>query len=523
MKKMLPLLLGCLLGLPAIAQVTFSEDIAPILYDNCTSCHRDGNIAPFPLVTYDDAVGYAASIKNAVEKGEMPPWPPDTTFQRYAHERLLTPQEKNDLISWIDNGTPEGDTTKLPPLPDYPDGSVLGTPDLQLKIPKYTSQASTTDEYKCFYLATQLPVDRKVQAIEILPGNREIVHHVLVYVGDSSSAPVDSSCKTQGLKLMTGYTPGAGPTIFPHGTSVKMGMTLPAGAVILLQIHYPAGTQGMMDETAVNFFFYPENETNVREVSADAILQNWTLFIPANTEKDYTAQYPSGSSTIPYNFSVLSVFPHMHLIGTRIESYAVDGQNDTIPFSRIPDWDFDWQGFYNFKKIVKLPAGSKMYANAHYDNTTANPHNPSNPPKLVTAGEATTDEMFLVYFHYLLYQAGDEYLDLDSLLDIPTAVAPDQPERTGTLQAFPNPSSGNVRWEFDAVHTGDHTLDVYTVDGKRVRSWRFSGLKAGHHVLPWNGHDEQGNHLPPGIYLGVLRSAQGSQVTRVAIVPGGGN
>ncbi|MCB0395219.1 MAG: T9SS type A sorting domain-containing protein [Flavobacteriales bacterium] len=518
MKHLSASLVVLMLGVTTIAsaQLNFSEHIAPIIYENCTSCHRPGNIGPFPLQTYDDVDAYSSLIRVALETGIMPPWPPDTSFQRYAHERLLTQQEKDDIISWIGNGTPQGDPNLAPPIPVFPDGSVLGTPDMQLQIPAYASQAGADDEYKCFYLATNLPTDRKVRAIEIIPGNRAVVHHVLVYAGDANSAPSDSACKTQGLKLMTGYTPGAGPTVFPNGQTVKMGMTLAANSVILLQIHYPAGTIGEVDQTAVNFFFYPENETGVREVSADAILQNWTLFIPANTQKDYTAQYPAGTSVIPVDFSVLSVFPHMHLIGDYIDSYAVTGQNDTVPFARIPHWDFEWQGFYNFKKIVKLPAGSQMFANAHYNNTTTNPHNPNTPPKLVTAGEATTDEMFLVYFHYLPYLPGDENLDLDSLLNVPTSINTGQKQGNAGLSVFPNPATSSVNIQFEVAKEGSQTLDVVSASGQVIVSWNITGWVPGMHELRWDGRDCSGSKVSPGIYFVRHRSPAGLQTIRLA-------
>ena len=146
-------------------------------------------------------------------------------------------------------------------------------------------------------------------------------------------------------------------------------------------------------------------------------LQNWSLSIPPNQVVDYTAQYPN-SGGIPIDISVLSVFPHMHLLGQTIKAYAVDPQGDTVKFVNVPHWDFHWQDFYFFRHIQKAPAGSVIKGEATYDNTVNNEHNPSNPPVWVTAGESTTDEMFMVYFHYLYYQPGDELYDLESMMNV---------------------------------------------------------------------------------------------------------
>jgi len=295
------------------------------------------------------------------------------------------------------------------------------------------------------------------------------VHHVLAYIDTGSGgATITQDCMGVEGNLFAGYTPGAEPTIFPNGANVKMGVKLPAGADIIVQMHYPKGSAGTVDSTKLNFFFYPTGTTGVREVYTDPILSQWVFYIPANATPTFTTSYPPNGGVLPYDFSILSVFPHMHLIGEEITSYAVTPSNDTIPFERINNWDFEWQGFYNFKNILKVPAGSRMYAIAKYNNTSSNPNNPNNPPQLVIPGEATTDEMFLVFFQYLPYQQGDENLNLDSLLSVGIE---DKPS-FNKLSIFPNPTAD--KFQILLPFKGELNLKILNTDGKIVKKMQVN-------------------------------------------------
>ena len=508
MKNVLTLFALCSIFSPAMAQnPTFSEDIANIIYNNCTSCHRSGGIAPFALTSYNEVVFQSSQIPFYIQAGIMPPWPPDTSYQHYAGERLLTQQEIDDIVTWVGNGTPEGDPGLAPDPPVFIEGSAIGTPDLKLQIPVYTSKATGFDEYVCFSIPINISTTKYIRAIEVIPGNRSIVHHALAYLDETGTIQTDTSgcLGLNGASLMTGFTPGAGPTIFPSTGSMNMGMTVSPGSNLVLQIHYPDGSGGFKDSTYVNLFFYPDSVTNVREVSAGAILSNWTLVIPADTIISFDAQYPPGVGTLPSSFSLLTVFPHMHLVGKSIEAYAVSATNDTLPFVRINNWDFEWQGFYNFKKVMVLNAGTKLYGHAVYDNTTANPNNPNTPPQLVTAGESTTDEMFLVYFHYLLYQPGDELLNLDSLLSIQLNI-----EQTNVtenkyvnLRSYPNPFKNSTTLEYYLAAESEVSLSIIDILGRTVKTVSFGQVK-GLQTYTWNGNDLNGLQVKNGIYYFLL-------------------
>jgi len=521
MKNVLTSLVLCVLLSSAQAQtLTFSEDIASILYSNCTSCHRSGGIAPFALESYNDAVVNSGLIPYMIGNGIMPPWPPDSSYQHYAGERLLTQQEIDDITAWVTDGMPEGDPALAPDPPVFVAGSSIGTPDLKLQIPVYTSKAAVSDEYVCFSIPINISTTKYIKAIEVIPGNRAIVHHALAYLDETGTVQTDTSgcLGVSGASLMTGFTPGAGPTIFPSNENMSMGMTIAPNSNLVLQIHYPQGSAGLKDSTYVNLFFYPDSITNVREVSAGAILSNWLLFIPANTVQTFNAQYPQGAGTLPAAFSLLTVFPHMHLVGTSIEAYAVSATNDTSNFARINNWDFEWQGFYNFKKPMVLNAGTKLYAEAVYDNTTANPNNPNSPPQAVIAGESTTDEMFLVYFHYLLYQPGDENLNLDSLLSLPmgTEKQPIWENSTPDLQFFPNPFSVSTTMEYELDLNDEATLTIVDILGRTIKTVYLPKSK-GQQTYTWNGDDRDGNQVKNGLYYFQLK-IEGQTRSKKAVV-----
>ncbi len=460
------------LSLYAQSQVTYSQHIAAIFYDKCTSCHHAGAIAPFPLDNYTDAYANKTSILNDVTQGIMPPWHPDTTYSRFSHERILSQSQKQAIVDWVNNGAPEGNPALTPPPPVYPVGSSLGTPDLGLRIPTYTSTATSIDQYRCFVIPSGTTQAKYIKAMEVVPGNRAIVHHVQVYV-DTSNIVTSGNCSGlsgNNLRLIGGYVPGSVPNVFPNGGTTNMGVLLPAGKNIVVQIHYPAGTAGQLDSTAINFFFYPPS-TPVRPLSVDPLIQFWGLSIPADSVKTYKAKFPAGSATIPANYSLIGIMPHMHLIGQSMVVYAVDALNDTTNLIRIKDWDFHWQGYYQFRNIIKLTPGSKLYATAVYDNTTNNPQNPNNPPQLVVAGEQTSNEMFMCFFQYLPYLPGDENIDLDTMMNIPTTgISHKYEEVLPWVMVFPNPANQQASIQYGLPKSEQVNLKIVDAMGREIKN-----------------------------------------------------
>lgn len=428
------------------------KDVAPIFFNRCTQCHHENQHAP-SMLTYNQVLPLTFAIKHALQTGKMPPWSPDTLYSRFAHERAITQAEKDAIINWIDGGAIKGDTTLVPPIPTYSQYKLNGTPDLTLKIPTHTSTATSSDSYVCFSLPTGLTQNRVLRAFEIVPGNPEIVHHVIVNADTTGNTTSDLSgnCfNTPGDFGIGGYAPGSAPTVFPGQAPFKVGITLTAGTKIVLQIHYPAGSNGQVDSTQIRMYFYPPNETDIRPIYNSTPLQNWALYIPANQVVSFNDQYPGSGGGISAPMSIFSAFPHSHHICTEIINYAHLG-TDTIPLIKINNWDFNWQGYYTFRNLVKIPQGYKLFSKHVFDNTTNNPFNPNSPPQTVFAGTATENEMLFDSFMWLEYQAGDELIDIASLLANDPLLTP--PNSTGvanhtntSLEAFvfPNPASGKV-------------------------------------------------------------------------------
>lgn len=462
MKKILPFVL-ILTSAFAIGQTpTYNADVSCILYEHCTTCHHAGGIAPFGLMDYSEASAAAYGVYQAVNAGTMPPWPPNTDYNQLAHERLLTQDEIDIISDWVNGGVPEGIGT-APQAPVYLSEEAITNPDLVLQMDQYTINTNGNDVYRCFVIPTGLPEDVFITEIEVIPGNREAVHHVVLFQ-DPSTTPLQLDANDPGpgytsfggsgsnsSTLIGGWVPGQGKKVYPNG----MGVRLPAGSNVIMQVHYPATTNGQNDQSKVNIKY---TTGFVREIQINAPLNHFTLNegvlnIPANQVRTFTCDY-----TVPnqYDITVLDVSPHMHLLGKSISAWAVTPTNETIPFIEIPDWDFHWQGFYDFRNPIKIPAGSTIHSSATYDNTSNNSENPNNPPQSVTVGEATTEEMMLVFFSYTLYFPGDENIVIDNSTEHQNHVCDVQQVgieeiQTPTFSTIPNPvvdemtvrSSGN--------------------------------------------------------------------------------
>ena len=409
--KLITLIFTPIIGL--CQSPNYSEHIAPIIYNKCLQCHYDGGISPLSLETYANTVANSGMIQHVTSTGEMPPWPPDTSFRSYAYENTLSLDEINTITNWISNGSPLGDTTLLPTIPTFPVTSQLGTPDLELQIPTYTSNATAnSDDYVCFSIPTGLLQNKKIKAVEVIPGNLQTVHHVLVsldIIPNNTIITTPNCMGPEGDGLIYSYAPGSPALIYPETNDHSFGVELPANSSISLAMHYPEGSFGEIDSTKVRFYFYPES-TSIRTVTSEFLIVEGLFgipfYLPPNQITEITGSY--GPTTQDY--SLMSIFPHMHLLGKDLICYAVTPSNDTINLVKIDNWDFEWQGAYLFKNLLKVPAGSMIYAKGNYDNT-ASATNPN--PVLVQSGFNTEDEMFVFIFQYLPYQTGDENISIE--------------------------------------------------------------------------------------------------------------
>jgi hypothetical protein len=506
---------------------TWATDIAPLMYANCTACHHTGGLAPFPLMTYSDAYTKRIVMSDAVSSGKMPPWPPDREYNHYKDERYLSTSEITLINAWIAGGAPSGDTTTAPAAPVYTNGSVLGAVDKVIQIPTFTVPNVNYDLYQCFTIPTNLSQDQFMTAIEAIPGDPSIVHHILIYEDTTSnqqSLQLDNASAEPGYTsfggpgfnnapLVGGWVPGQMPTIYPAG----MGVTLHKNSRLVLQIHYPAGSAGKTDSTKLNIKLSSGSLRSIfiqPPLNHGPNLVNGPLAIPANSTKTFYSKYTIPTNLPVQGVSLLNVAPHAHLICKSWLVYGETPAGDTIPFIKINDWDFHWQGFYTFQKLIFFPKGSTFHGIALYDNTSNNPHNPSNPPQPVGSGEATTDEMMLVYFSYLVYQPGDENMVLDSsIIEQPTAI--DDPKTVEGFvttpqlyDAMPNPAASQTTITYYLPQAMRAELKVYDLSGRLVDELPATGSMGFNSVTYNTARLQPGNYLYSLNTGGVVRTKQ---------------
>ena len=485
---------------------TWSDNIASIVYSKCATCHHPGAIGPFSLMSYNDAVAAASGIVDAVTENRMPPWPPDTTYRKFAHQRALTIQQKTALLNWINNGLPAGNLSNAPAPPVFPVGSAVNeTPNLVAQMPLFTNYSPSADIYQCFVVPSGLSVSKYIRGFEVIPGNRQMVHHVLVYADTTGTcATLDAQDPNVGYLSFGGvgassaqliglWVPGAEPQFYPNG----MGLRLPANADIVFQIHYPSGTFGQLDSTKVNFFF--SNATSIRPLFVAPILNHSTsltngpLYIAANQTKTFYGEYSVPS--IYGKISLLQVAPHMHLIGRSIQSHAEAPGNINIPLIKINDWNFMWQGGYDFQQVQVMPVSTTLYYEAFYDNTDNNPFNPSTPPVNVSEGEATNDEMMMIYFTFTGYQPGDENIIIDSTLL--TSNKPNVNVIDQNLKIYPNPiTNQEIQFDFYGGNGKNALIELIDMTGQSI-------LRQELHMLSQHNKINLTN-LNNGLYLMLL-------------------
>lgn len=489
MKRVLPTLLLCAISVMAYSQVTFTKDIAPIIYNNCTKCHRPNEIGPFSMTNYEEIQPWASTIKYVTSIRYMPPWKADPHYSRFIGERVLTDEQIALIAEWADNGAPYGNSSEEPPLPDFPTGSQIGTPDLVLSMSEaYHHYGGYQDEYRVFVIPTGLTEDKQIATLELRPGNPKILHHALFsYDVTGTARAMDEADPKYGYDgfggfgidealqtMFPGYVPGQKPVPFPK----NIGQVLPAGADILMQAHYGPSVNPTVDSSTINIFFKKEEvERQVQSLIflPLAIFNISDFFVMGpNTVKTFHCHF-----TTPVKTSVFSIWPHAHLLNKSYEVYVVHPNGDTSNLIRIPDWDFNWQGSYHFKKFIVLEPGSTIHVFATYDNTANNPNNPNDPPAWVTWGEKTTDEMLFLPINYVFYKDGDE----DILLDDETTDISEPDIRFVNhylAPIIPNPASDEAIINFvleEADHISLRVLDMqgHVISDLASYEWNAEG------------------------------------------------
>ena len=377
-------------GKASASKLTFHKDVEPIFQKRCVDCHRPGEVGPFSLLKYEKAKSSAKQIKEVVVKRRMPPWHADPKHGEWKNERRLTDKEIETISGWVDAGAPQGDPKDAPAAPKFVDGWQIGTPDAVYTIPRKQSvPAEGTIPYRNLIVPTGLKEDKWVQAVEVRPTARAVVHHVLAFVVYPLNR-LREQPKIDGLNGYVGiYVPGEGPTVFPEGT----GKYVPAGATIAFQIHYTATGEAAEDQTQIGFIWAKKRPA--QEVVTTSAT-NTGLRIPAGA-----GDHPQEASfTFPHDAKLLSLLPHMHVRGKAFKYVAVspDGKEEVL--LDVPHYDFNWQTCYRLKEPKALKRGTTIRAFARFDNSKDNPFNPD-PTKDVRWGQQTWEEMLVGYMDYV--------------------------------------------------------------------------------------------------------------------------
>jgi peroxiredoxin len=372
-------------------QVTYARHVASILQKNCQECHRPGQIGPFSLLTYDDAVAWADTIREVIRDQRMPPWYADPRYGHFVNDRRLASEDKKHLLEWLDSGMTKGDDKDLPPPKKWDSDWKIGKPDLILTMPEEFSVPATAPkdgiEYQFFTIKTNFKEDRWVTRAESRPGAPEVVHHIVMFIVEPGREFIP---KLGNAPVLCGTAPGDMPLVLPPGMAKKV----PAGSELIFQMHYTPNGKAYKDRSSVGMIFAKE--------PPQYRVHTWPIHNPAfrippgdeNFEIEATFKFKEPGH-------ILNFMPHMHLRGKDFlyEAIYPDGKKEIL--LSVPRFNFGWQNVYRFEKPLAMPKGTVIHCVAHYDNSAKNPNNPD-PTQAVYWGDQTWEEMMIGWmdFHY---------------------------------------------------------------------------------------------------------------------------
>jgi len=374
--------------------VTFTTDVAPIVYEHCAACHRPGQVAPFPLLTYEDMRAHGAMIAAATKSRLMPPWKPEPDFGDFEGDRRLSNEDIDTLQQWVAEGMPRGEMRDLPPVPHFPDRWYLGTPDLVVSLRQpFDVPEGPNDVYRCFVVPVDQPGDRYISAWELRPSAARVVHHAII-VEDSYGAamrlqgasPSGYACFGSLGFPVPGYlglwTSGALPKPWPAGVASRIRQ----GSGLVMQVHFHPDGKPEKEQFQIGLYF---SKQPAQRTPFDQTIGTQVLNIPPGASSYGVNSY----GYIAEDSELLGVIPHAHFLGKEVKATATLPDGTIKPLIWIKQWDFNWQEEYRYKSPVHLPQGTRIDVKWTYDNSAGNPRNPNHPPKLVTWGEDSTDEM----------------------------------------------------------------------------------------------------------------------------------
>ncbi len=428
----------------ALVNPVFDLHIEPIIMENCVPCHRENGGAPFTLTSYEKVRKKAKTIAKVTALKYMPPWPADPSYQHFLGERTLTETQIQTLQNWVKNGCPSGKNPNALLSQVKPFQSALGTPDYVLHLDSVSLIQGDEDRFFLMKVSANLPQKTYIRALELVPGQPKLMHHfnghLINYLPGSKSnfsieprsieiTPTKDGATQGDLDLMTdngiipervhsvlNYLPGVRGVMYPEGIGTfEVNQQF---SIIGSDVHYGPSAKTVTDKSKINLFFTkipPKRGLGELMLGTNGVSKiEPPLVIEPNTISTHKTSF-----VVPADISILTVNPHLHLLGKSISAFAIKPNGDTIRLIRIPKWDFRWQYFYTYEKMLKIPRGSRIEVIAEFDNTVNNPFNPFNPPQRVAermefggSSMKATDEMFQFIITYLAYQKGDEHISL---------------------------------------------------------------------------------------------------------------
>jgi peroxiredoxin len=368
------------------SEITFTKQVSRIVNERCAECHHPGTAAPFSLLSYDDVKNWSEMIKETVTQRRMPPWDADPRYGKFKNDLRMTNEEIETLVSWIDNGAPEGDAKDLPEPRVFAEGWTIDKPDIVFAMPEeFTIKATGTVEYQYFVTPTNFKEDVWVQASEARPGNRKVVHHIIAFIRENGTTAKGIS----GLPAVGGFAPGEEPQHYPPGVGFK----IPAGADIVWQVHYTPTGKVEKDRSEVGLVLCKEPPQRAAKGGGAF---NFAFSIPPGAESHQVVS----SKKFSQDVELMSLMPHMHVRGKDFRYTAQYSDGRTEILLNVPNYDFNWQHRYLFAEPLHIPKGTTIECVAHFDNSADNPANPD-PTKEVRWGDQTWEEMMIGWYSHV--------------------------------------------------------------------------------------------------------------------------
>jgi tetratricopeptide (TPR) repeat protein len=385
------------------------------VFQFCAPCHRRGEAAPFPLLTYQEVKGHALQIAAVTQRRYMPPWPPEPGYGDFEGVRRLSEEQIRQIARWVETGTPEGNPDDLPPAPPFTEGWQLGPPDLVLQIPRaFQLPAGGSDVFRNFVVPIELKQTRYVRAIELRPGNKRVVHHANVVLDRARSLRQrdgeDGQPGFAGMDVITesgaGFEPDSHFLFWKPGSPAQetpedMAWRLDPGNDLIVNLHLQPSGKPERVQPMLGLYFAkqaPRRFPMLVQLEHDGAID-----IPPDS-RSFSV---SDQLTLPMDCELLAIYPHAHYLGKRIEGWAATPDGTLHRLLRINDWDINWQAVYTYREPVRLPEGTTVHMRITYDNSAENTRNPNHPPKRVRSGDRSEDEMGHVWLQVLPHGKGD--------------------------------------------------------------------------------------------------------------------